>query len=91
MADEKCSRGKKETFRDTIARDSTEQAMLVKQDEIINLLKALTAKMDADGGISDTETSPFEPLDKSRRFHCRKHGLKSSLLSGSAKSVYQHF
>lgn len=35
-------------FTNTIADKSATQAILEKQDEIIDLLKALTAKMDAD-------------------------------------------
>lgn len=35
-------------FTDTVPEKSSLQAVLVKQDEIIDLLKALTAKMDAD-------------------------------------------
>lgn len=41
-------------FENTIADGSAEQAMLQKQDEIIDLLKALTAKLDADAGVADT-------------------------------------
>ena len=39
----------------TIAPKSAEQAMLQKQDEIIDLLKSLAAKLDADTGVNDTD------------------------------------
>ena len=42
-------------FNNTIADKSAEQAILEKQDEIIDLLKNLTAKMDADVGITDAD------------------------------------
>jgi len=46
-----------EVGQDHILDDPTKgfQAVLTKQDEIIDLLKALTAKLDADGGVSDTD------------------------------------
>jgi hypothetical protein len=43
------------SFANTIAPKSGEQAMLMKQDQIIDLLKALTAKLDADAGVADTD------------------------------------
>lgn len=42
-------------FTDTVAEKSSLQAVLVKQDEIIDLLKSLMAKLDADGGVTDTD------------------------------------
>lgn len=39
----------------TVAPKSAEQAMLQKQDEIIQLLKDLAAKLDADTGVNDTD------------------------------------
>jgi len=53
--EEKGRRGAPSEFRDTIARGSTEQAMLIKQDELIDLLKSLMAKLDADAGVTDTD------------------------------------
>ena len=44
-----------DTFRDTSAPGSAEQASLIKQDALIDALKALTAKMDADIGVTDTD------------------------------------
>ena len=39
----------------TMADRSAEQGMLVKQDAIIDTLKALAAKLDADAGVTDTD------------------------------------
>lgn len=47
--------GAKEPYRDTLARQSAEQGMLVKQDAIIDALKAMAAKLDADAGVTDTD------------------------------------
>ena len=41
-------------FINTIKMSSAEQGMLKNQDAIIDALKALTAKLDADAGITDT-------------------------------------
>jgi len=55
----KKGRGKaRETFTNTVADRSSIQAILRKQDELIEALKALTAKLDADigaGGASETD------------------------------------
>jgi len=42
-------------FTDTVPEKSAEQAVLVKQDEIIDLLKSLSAKLDADAGVTDAD------------------------------------
>lgn len=42
-------------FINTIADKSAEQAMLRKMDEMIDLMKALTAKLDADGALNDAD------------------------------------
>lgn len=34
---------------------ATVAAILTKQDQIIDMLKALTAKLDADGGVTDAD------------------------------------
>lgn len=61
-------RGQREDFINTIADKSAEQAILRKQDEIIDLLKALTAKLDADaadtGGDSDFAATLTDALEK---------------------------
>jgi hypothetical protein len=44
----------KNRFQDTVVPGSAEQAILEKQDQMIDMLKALTAKLDADGGVTDT-------------------------------------
>jgi hypothetical protein len=43
------------TYQNTIAPKSAEQAMLKKMDELIDALATLTAKLDADTGITDTD------------------------------------
>ena len=44
-----------EAFDDTIARKSAPQGMLIKIDEFVDAMKALAAKLDSDGGITDTD------------------------------------
>lgn len=56
-------------YTDTVAEKSALQAILVKQDEIIEKLKALTAKMDADfadvaNASTDYAASVTDDLDK---------------------------
>lgn len=56
-------------FQDTVAPGSALQAVLIKQDEIIDQLKALTAKMDADfadvtNASTDYAASITDALDK---------------------------
>ena len=55
-------------YTDTVAEKSALQAVLVKQDEIIEALKALTAKLDADsgdtGGDSDYAATVTDALEK---------------------------
>ena len=46
---------KDDKFEDTIARKSAEQGMLLKLDELIDAVKALTAKLDGDTGVADTD------------------------------------
>lgn len=49
-------RGKASSVKsNTIPNKSATQAILRKQDEIIDLLKALAAKLDADAGVTDTD------------------------------------
>lgn len=43
------------TFQNTISPKSAEQAMLLKMDELVVAIKALTAKLDADAGVTDTD------------------------------------
>jgi len=43
-----------QVYTDTVPDGSSLQAVLVKQDEIIATLKALTAKLDVDSGVADT-------------------------------------
>ena len=45
----------KSGFKDTVPAGSAEQGMLLKQDEIIDILKALMAKLDADTGVQQTD------------------------------------
>lgn len=42
------------TFQNTVSPKSAEQAMLMKMDELVDAVKALTAKLDADAGVADT-------------------------------------
>jgi len=37
------------------APNRTVEAMLTKQDQLIDAIQALTAKLDADGGVTDTD------------------------------------
>jgi hypothetical protein len=49
-------RGKASSVKsNTVPNKSATQAILRKQDEIIDLLKSLTAKLDADAGVTDTD------------------------------------
>lgn len=48
-------RKEKDRYVNTIADRSAEQGILVKQDEIIDALKAIAAKLDADVGVTDTD------------------------------------
>lgn len=66
---EKGRRGpERESYTDTVPQGSALQGMLRKQDEIIDLLKALTAKLDADsadtGGDSDYAAELTDALEK---------------------------
>lgn len=58
--------GAVDKFIDTVARRSALQAVLIKQDEIIDDLKALAAKLDADAGVTDTDyaSSITDALEK---------------------------
>ena len=42
-------------FQDTVPAGSAEQAVLIKQDELIDQLKALMAKLDSDTSITDPD------------------------------------
>ncbi len=54
------------TYQNTIAPKSAEQAMLKKMDEMIDAIKALTAKLDADATVTDTDYAATisDALDK---------------------------
>lgn len=42
------------TFQNTVAPKSAEQAMLIQLDSLVTAIQALTAKLDADAGVTDT-------------------------------------
>lgn len=45
----------KTTYRDTIPPDSATMGMLIRQDSILEVLKATLTKLDADTGVADTD------------------------------------
>jgi len=53
-------------FIDTVAPGGSVQAILVNQDALIDAMKAMAAKLDADTGVADTdfESSITDSLDK---------------------------
>ena len=66
---EKGRKGPKKRFIDDIPQSGALQAVLLKQDEILDQIKALTAKMDADfadvtNASTDYAASISDSLDK---------------------------
>lgn len=52
---EKGRTGAVDRFINTVAEQSATQAMLIKQDELIDTLKDLAEKLDGDGGVGDND------------------------------------
>ena len=53
-------------FQDDVAAGGAKQAMLIKQDELIDIMKSLMAKLDSDAGVGDTDyaSALSDALDK---------------------------